>query len=118
MNRNTSKTDYKPLRKSDNAIVPMKPTNNPPFGGAESVEERVLTKRNASEIARARTQSRINTMSRLARVREAATKVRDRPLTALMHHLTQELLRESFYSLNRRAAKGVDGLDWKEYVDS
>jgi RNA-directed DNA polymerase len=35
--------------------------------------------------------------------------------TALLHHLTVVLLRESFYSLKRRAAPGVDGVTWQEY---
>jgi len=35
--------------------------------------------------------------------------------TALLHHLTVELLREGFYALKRRAAPGVDGVTWREY---
>ena len=35
--------------------------------------------------------------------------------TALLHHLTVGLLRESFYSLRRKAAPGVDGVPWPEY---
>lgn len=35
--------------------------------------------------------------------------------TALLHHLTAGLLRESFYALKRKAAPGVDGVTWKEY---
>jgi retron-type reverse transcriptase len=35
--------------------------------------------------------------------------------TALLHHLTVGLLRESFYSLKRKAAPGVDGVTWQEY---
>jgi retron-type reverse transcriptase len=35
--------------------------------------------------------------------------------TALLHHLTVDLLGESFYALKRKAAPGVDGLRWKEY---
>jgi len=35
--------------------------------------------------------------------------------TALLHHLTVGLLRESFYALKRRAAPGVDGVTWQEY---
>jgi len=35
--------------------------------------------------------------------------------TALLHHLTVDLLRESFYSLKRKAAPGVDGVTWQEY---
>src|SRR5690348_10928154 len=35
--------------------------------------------------------------------------------TALLHHMTVDLLRESFYSLKRKAAPGVDGVTWYEY---
>ena len=35
--------------------------------------------------------------------------------TALLHHLTVELLRDSFYALKRNAAPGVDGVRWQEY---
>jgi RNA-directed DNA polymerase len=33
----------------------------------------------------------------------------------LLHGLTVDLLRESFYSLKRKAAPGVDGVTWQEY---
>jgi group II intron reverse transcriptase/maturase len=36
--------------------------------------------------------------------------------TALLHHLTVDLLRESFYALKRKAAPGVDGMTWQEYA--
>ncbi len=35
--------------------------------------------------------------------------------TALLHHLTVDLLRDSYYALKRNAAPGVDGLRWQEY---
>jgi len=35
--------------------------------------------------------------------------------TALLHHLTVELLWNSFYALKRKAAPGVDGVTWREY---
>jgi group II intron reverse transcriptase/maturase len=35
--------------------------------------------------------------------------------TALLHHLTVTLLRDSFYALKRKAAPGVDGVTWQEY---
>jgi group II intron reverse transcriptase/maturase len=35
--------------------------------------------------------------------------------TALLHHITPELLRVSFYDLKRKAAPGVDGVTWQEY---
>jgi RNA-directed DNA polymerase len=34
---------------------------------------------------------------------------------SLLHHLTIELLTDSFYALKRQAAPGVDGLRWQEY---
>lgn len=33
----------------------------------------------------------------------------------LMHHLDVELLRRAYQALNRKAARGVDGLSWEEY---
>jgi len=32
-----------------------------------------------------------------------------------MHHITPQLLVDSFYSLQRKAAAGVDGVTWREY---
>jgi group II intron reverse transcriptase/maturase len=48
-------------------------------------------------------------------VRERARKNKQERFTALLHHVTPELLRESFYALKRKAAPGVDGVTWKEY---
>ena len=36
-------------------------------------------------------------------------------ITALLHHLTVDLLRNSFYALKPKAAPGVDGVTWEEY---
>jgi retron-type reverse transcriptase len=35
--------------------------------------------------------------------------------TALPHHLTVDLLRESYFALQRRAAPGIDGEKWQQY---
>ncbi len=51
----------------------------------------------------------------LASVREAARKDKKVRFTALLHHLTVDRLRESFYALKRKAAPGVDGVTWQEY---
>src|SRR5205807_4446898 len=48
-------------------------------------------------------------------VRQAARERRSERFTALLHHVTIDLLRESFYALKRQAAPGVDGVTWKEY---
>jgi RNA-directed DNA polymerase len=48
-------------------------------------------------------------------VRERARKNQQERFTALLHHVTIGLLRDSFYGLKRKAAPGVDGVTWKEY---
>jgi len=51
----------------------------------------------------------------MAGVRKAARENKGIKFTALLHHLTVDLLRESFYSLKKKAAPGVDGVTWQEY---
>jgi len=48
-------------------------------------------------------------------VREAAKKNKGLQCTALLHHVTEGLLRDSFYSLQRGAAPGVDRVTWQQY---
>ena len=48
-------------------------------------------------------------------VRERARKNKQERFTALLHHVSVGLLRDSFYGLKRKAAPGVDGMTWKEY---
>jgi RNA-directed DNA polymerase len=48
-------------------------------------------------------------------VRERARKNKAERFTALLHHVSVDLLRESYYGLKRKAAPGVDGVTWKEY---
>jgi group II intron reverse transcriptase/maturase len=51
----------------------------------------------------------------LDRVRQAARQRKKEKFTALLHHVTVDLLQESFYALKRKAAPGVDGLTWQDY---
>lgn len=48
-------------------------------------------------------------------VRERARKYKHERFTALLHHVTPGLLRESYYALKRKAAPGADGVTWKGY---
>jgi group II intron reverse transcriptase/maturase len=50
-------------------------------------------------------------------VRRAAKERKQEKFTALLHHLTIDLLRESFYSIKRSAAAGVDQVTWKAYAE-
>ena len=51
----------------------------------------------------------------LVGVRKAARGSKERRFTALLHHLTVDLLGESLYALKRNASPGVDGTTWQEY---
>jgi RNA-directed DNA polymerase len=100
--------------KSDDGVLPKKQPNA--AQAAEAVEGRPSTKRNTVRAAAVRTQSRAAASSDLQRVREAARRDKKARFTALLHHITVQRLRESFYALKRDAAPGVDGVVWKEYL--
>jgi group II intron reverse transcriptase/maturase len=48
-------------------------------------------------------------------VREAARRDKGLRFTALLHHVDERLLLDSFYVLKKGAAPGVDDVTWKEY---
>ncbi len=105
--------------KSDSPIVPGKPTNKADLPVAESaaepVEGRGGAKGNAGQQSRGRAQSRATLSQALERVREAANRDRKLRLTSLLHHVNVDLLLQSYYALNRKAAPGVDGTTWEDY---
>jgi retron-type reverse transcriptase len=49
----------------------------------------------------------------LERIRQAARQRKEERFTALLHHISVDLLREAFHELEEKAAPGVDGLTWK-----
>jgi RNA-directed DNA polymerase len=77
----------------------------------EAEDERALRER-GSDPNTSPTQSGERVSQGLAGVRKAAGNNKEMKFTTLLHHLTVELLRESFYSLKRKAAPGVDGVTW------
>ena len=83
---------------------------------AEAGEGRAQTKENIGQNHTNPTQGGKKGVSQgLAGVRQAARERKGERFTALLHHLTPELLRASFYALKREAAAGIDGVRWKEY---
>jgi len=100
---------------SYSAIVPAKPPNEGQGGPQEAVEGRALTKENRVQADPCRTPGRVSGPSGLSRVREAARKDGKLRFTALLHHVTEDKLRTSYYSLKKQAAPGVDGVTWEEY---
>jgi retron-type reverse transcriptase len=82
---------------------------------AESEEGRPLIKENIHQSSTRPTQSGTRVSQGLAGGRRAARDKREMRFTALLHHVTVDLLRNSFRSLKRKAAPGVDGMTWQEY---
>jgi RNA-directed DNA polymerase len=101
--------------KSDSGIVATKPTNKAGRPAAEPVEPRPETKGNAEQQSTLRTQSRDRVTQALNRVRQAARQRKKEKFTALLHHITVDLLRTAFHALKRKAAPGVDGVKWEDY---
>jgi group II intron reverse transcriptase/maturase len=118
------KTDMHVSGKSDSFVVPEKQANKAGLPtAADSVEGRRLTEENTGQSLLDRTQCRDTdgTPSRprsrgLLGVREAAQKDGKQKFTSLLHHLTPELLRASFFELKKHAAPGVDEQTWRDYA--
>ena len=104
---------------SHRGIVPMNPSHNYGRTSAEKEEGRPLNKENTRPSYTPPTQSEARVSQGLAGVRKAAKQHPKMRFTALLHHLTVEPLRESFFALKRKAAPGaapgVDGVTWQEY---
>ena len=100
---------------SDCATVPVKQPNQGAEAPAEVAEGRAWTKENVAEPGTSPTQGGERVSQGLGGVRLAARERKQERFTALLHHLTVDLLRESYYALKRNAAPGVDGLRWSEY---
>jgi RNA-directed DNA polymerase len=100
---------------SDHAILPMNQPNNEGSPSAEAGEGRAWTKENIVRFHTSPTQSGARVSQGLNGVRQAAQRNKQERFTALLHHVTVDLLRDSFYALQRKAAPGVDGMTWQEY---
>ncbi len=100
---------------SGSAIVAAKPTNKAEQSAAEPVEPRAEAEGNASQQSMGRAQSRGTVSQALARIRQAARQRKKEKFTALLHHISIDMLDEAFFELKEEAAPGVDGLSWADY---
>ncbi len=103
---------------SDEGVVPMKRSNNEGVSSAETVEGRTSPKGNGGQTAAARTLRRDTASNGLAAVRQAARQSKTVRFTALLHHITTDLLKRSYLALARDAAPGIDGVTWQAYGGS
>lgn len=101
--------------KSDNCVVPTRSANKEGESSAEQKEGRRLAKGNTHQTTIVRTQSRAAMSSGLGGVREAARGNKTMQFTALLHHVNVDVLWESYKSLKRQAAPGIDGMTWAAY---
>jgi group II intron reverse transcriptase/maturase len=93
----------------------MNQPNKEEQSSTEVGEERVRAKENTVQSNTSPTQSGERVSQGLDGVRQAAKSKKQERFTALLHHVTVDLLRDSFYALKRQAAPGVDGVTWQEY---
>jgi len=101
--------------KSDCAVVPVNRPNQEGQPSAEVGEGRAQTEENIVQSRMSPTQSGNRMSLGLDGVRQAASVRKQERFTALLHHVTLDLLRDSFYALKRQASPGIDGVTWQEY---
>src|ERR1051325_1418163 len=112
INRNA---DVNAQEKSDCAVVPLNRPNKEGQPSAEAGEGRAQTEENIVRSHMPPPQSGTRMSQGLSGVRRAALVRKQERFTALIHHLSLNLLRDSFYALKRQASPGVDGVTWQEY---
>src|SRR2546425_702599 len=91
--------DMNVQEKSDCAVVPVNPPNKEGQPSAEAGEGRAQTEENIGPSHMRPTQSGKRMSLGLDGVRQAARKKKQEQFTALLHHLSVGLLRDSFYAL-------------------
>ena len=114
---NSYKMNMHADEKSDEAIRAEKRPNNGGLPPAEAAEQRASPKGNGRQTAAARTLCRSPASNELAAVRQAAQRNKQTRFTALLHHITVDLLKQSFRALERNAAPGIDGVTWYAYQE-
>src|SRR5260370_27919820 len=113
-NATSGNADMHVLEKSDCAVVPVSQPNKGGRPSAEVGEGRAQTKENIVQSHMHPTQSGKRMSQGLDGVRKVAKERKQERFTALLHHLNVDLLRDSFYALQRKASPGVDGVTWQE----
>jgi hypothetical protein len=103
------------IRTNADGIRRGKPANKAGEPVAEPVEPRAGTKGNAEQGGTLRTPGRAGASHALDRVRQAAKERKKERFTALLHHITVDMLKEAFFDLRKKASAGIDGLTWETY---
>ena len=107
--------DVHVTEKSDCAVLPVNQPNKEGQPSAEVGEGRAQPKENTDQSHMPPTQSGKRMSQGLDGVRKAAKERKQERFTSLLHPPNVDLLRDSFYALQRKASPGVDGVTWQEY---
>ena len=111
------KADVYAMEESDRGEVRMNQPNKGVQAPAEVGEGRLRPKENAGQPHTQPAQNGQRVSQGLNGVRRAARERKQERFTALLHHLNVDLLKDSYFALQRKAAPGVDGMRWREYGD-
>ena len=101
--------------KSDNPVVPAKPSNEAMKVAEEAVEERGLAEGSMDSSTRPGRSAGSGVTSGLDRVREVARRDKEARFTALLHHVDLGRLWAAYVAINPKAAPGVDRVTWEAY---
>src|SRR5450755_69194 len=105
------------MEESDCGEVPMNQPNKGAQAPAEVGEGRLRPEENTGQSHTPPAQNGQRVSQGLNGVRRAARERKQERFTTLLHHLNVDLLRDSYFALQRKAAPGVDGMRWREYGD-
>ena len=96
----------------------MKQPNKEGSPSAEAVEGKTSPEGNGGKTTAARTLGRDTASTGLDAVRQAARRSKSVRFTALLHHITVDLLTRSYLALERDSAPGIDGVTWQAYGEN
>ena len=105
------------MEKSDSVVVAVKSANKRTPVPAEPMEPRTEPKGNPESQSARRTQRRESASQAADRIRQFVRREPQERLTALLHHVTVDALRQAFFELKRDAAAGADGMTWRMYEE-
>ena len=106
----SSGSSYEP-EKSHCAVIPVNQTNKEAQASAEAGERRAQMKESNAQFNMQPAPSGKRMSQGLDGVPKAAKEEAGR-FTSLLHHLNVDLLRDSFYALQRKASPGLEGVTW------
>jgi RNA-directed DNA polymerase len=105
------------MEESDCGEVPMNQLNKGVQASAEVGEGRLRPKENAGQSHTPPAQNGQRVSQGLNGVRRVARERKQERFTTLLHHLNVDVLRVSYFAIQRKAAPGIDGMRWREYGD-